>query len=211
MRDPGLDSFHLVLGALLTLLQILSTKGPRCWNSGSCCGWNWGSCRGWSSDGCGPCALVLYNTYMATWPPPFLLQVILPYFSSGYELGSQGKFIEEAFHYIVYSYDRLPRATTSLPPAKVGTERGLVTTTNDPSSTIDQQPNATRYCSAVDGMIIWCSQWFAQLPTILTYMSLTRTCNVLHASTEIHHLQSNYPISWYLPSFNPYSHSPKPS
>ncbi len=27
MRDPGLDSFHLVLGALLTLLQILSTKG----------------------------------------------------------------------------------------------------------------------------------------------------------------------------------------
>ncbi len=37
---------------------------------------------------------------------------------------TQGIFIEEASHYcIIYSYDRLPRATTSLPPAKVGTTK----------------------------------------------------------------------------------------
>ena len=44
-------------------------------------------------------------------------------FSLGYEPGSQGIFIEKAFYYIVYSYDRLPRTTTSLPPAKVGTTK----------------------------------------------------------------------------------------
>ena len=36
--------------------------------------------------------------------------------------------------------------------------RGLVTTTNDPSTITNQQPNVTRYCSAVDGMIISCLQ-----------------------------------------------------
>ena len=36
-----------------------------------------------------------------------------------YEPGSQGIFINEAFHCIVYSCNRLPRTTTSLPPGKV--------------------------------------------------------------------------------------------
>ena len=93
-------------------------------------------------------------------------------------------------------------------------QRGFVTPMHNPSPAINQQPNATRYCSAVNGMIILCSQWFAQLPTILTYMLLTvmhRTCSVLHASTETHHIQSNHPISWYLPSSKPYSQSPEPS
>ncbi len=42
----------------------------------------------------------------------------LAYFSSGYELGSQGIFIEEAFYRIVYSYDRLPRATSKFAARK---------------------------------------------------------------------------------------------
>ena len=113
-------------------------------------------------------------------------------------------------HSIVYSYDRLPRTTTSLPPAKVGT------TKYNWSSTItsNQQPNATRYHLVVDGIIIIGSQWFAQLPTILTYMLLTmmhRTCNVLHASMETYHFLSNHSISWYLPLSKPYSQPPEPS
>ena len=90
-------------------------------------------------------------------------------------------------------------------------QRGLVTTTNDPS-TINQQPLVTQYRSVVDGMINSCSQCLAQLPTILTYMSLTvmhRTCNILHESTEFHLFQSNYPISWYPPSSKRYSRLPK--
>ena len=62
-------------------------------------------------------------------------------------------------------------------------------------------------------MIILCSQWFAQLPTILMYMMLTvmhRTCNVLSASMETHHFRSNHSISWYLPSSKPCSQSSKP-
>lgn len=47
----------------------------------------------------------------------------LPYLSSGYEPWSQGIVIEEAYHCIVYSCDPLPRATTSLPPAKFGTTK----------------------------------------------------------------------------------------
>ena len=37
-------------------------------------------------------------------------------------------------------------------------QHGFVTPTNNPSSTIKQQPNATRFRSAVNGMIILCSQ-----------------------------------------------------
>ena len=60
---------------------------------------------------------------LSLFPSSSIIQVILPYPSSGYEPGSQGIFIEEAFYCILYSYDRLPRATTSLPPAKVGTTK----------------------------------------------------------------------------------------
>ena len=68
-------------------------------------------------------ARALLYKYIVRGSPSFLLctsiiQVILPYLSSGYEPGSQGIFIEEVFYCIVYSYDRLPRTTTSLPPAK---------------------------------------------------------------------------------------------
>ena len=92
-------------------------------------------------------------------------------------------------------------------------QRGFVTTTNDPSTITNQQPNVAWYCSAVDGMIISCSQWFAQLPTILIYMPLTSmhsTCNV-HASTETQLFQSNDPASEYPSSSKPYSQLPKPS
>ena len=167
--------------------RCLLRDGP-CWNSGSCCGWNSGSCRGWSSDRCGQCALV--RTYIVGASPSFLLHLSYKsFYHTFHQVRSQGVFIEEAFYCIIYSYDRLPRATTSLPSAKVGTTKCNVASLhqwNDPSSTINQQPNATRYCSAVNGMRILCSQWFAQLSTILTYMLLTvmhRTCNVLRRPT----------------------------
>ena len=92
---------------------------------------------------------------------PFLhptIQAILPYLSSGYEPGSQGIFIEEAFYCILYSYDRLPRATTSLPPAKVGTTKCNVASLHQ--RTIHPQPS-TSYQMLLDTaqllMIILCS------------------------------------------------------
>ena len=86
-----------------------------CWNSGSCRGWN--------------CAL-LHSQGLSLLPSSSIIQDALPYLSSGYEPYSLKK------HFIVL-YILL-----SLPPAKVKRQRGLVTTTNDPS-TSNQEP-ATR-------------------------------------------------------------------
>lgn len=35
---------------------------------------------------------------------------------------------------------------------------------------VNQQPDVIQYRSVVDGMVILCSQWFASLPIILTYL-----------------------------------------
>ena len=56
-------------------------------------------------------------------------------------------------------------------------QRGLVSYNNDYQPSIsNQQWNATWYHSVVDGMIILCSQWFAQLPNILLYVHVIN-CN----------------------------------
>ena len=63
----------------------------------------------------------------------------------------------------------------------------------DYQQSIIQQPDVVQYLLVVDGMINSRLQWFAQLPTVLSYMLLTqthKTCNVLHTSTKPHLLQS---------------------
>ena len=70
-------------------------------------------------------------------------------------------------------------------------QRGLVTNTNDPSTS--NQMLHTWYHSVVDGMIILCAQQFAQLPTILTCMMLT----VMH-TLEL----ATYSMRWQRPTIS---------
>ena len=85
----------------------------KCWNWGPCRGWS----RGWSSEGCGPCALV-HSQGLSLLPSSSIIQDILPYLSSGYEPGSQGIFIEEAFYCIVLLRSFTSRATSKFAARK---------------------------------------------------------------------------------------------
>ena len=69
------------------------------------------SYHGWNSNSSGPCALV-HSQSLSFLPSSSIIQDILPYFSSGYEPGSQGIFIQQAFRCIVLLRSLTLRATS---------------------------------------------------------------------------------------------------
>ena len=126
------------------------------------------------------------------WIPPLL------YLSLSYEPGFAAHINwRSTYCTLLHSYDRSPHGPPpSLPPAKVGTTKCNV-------ASLHRQRLANPYRLVAHGMIISCLQWFAQLSTILSYMSLTVWCIEL-ATHFMHQPTPPLPVELYylvIPTF----------